>query len=291
MLKPSISDGKPIPLLLDNGSLRPEATLSLRRLAEALSEETGETVWPVSLLHSSKVDPDKLGGKPADTFVRFIKAMYEKGHSRFRVIPLFFGPSGALVDYLPEKIRSLRQTRPGLEVQIAPCLCPGDPSSDRLVVGMLADAVKATQRLEGLVKPRVALVDHGSPSPMVTQVRNRLALYLSNFLFGAVEQVAPCSMERREGPEFAFNEPLLARLLREPGWRDGPVIVAMLFLQPGKHAGMGGDIARICVGAEMEYPTLRCHMTPLIAQHRNLIPLLSRRVKVSEPSLYAGAGR
>ncbi len=276
MLNPLKIADKPIPLLLDNGSLRPEATLSLRRLAGELSSEVGECVWPVSLLHSSKVDPAELGGEPAQTFVRFIKAMYAEGHRRFRVLPLFFGPSGALVDYLPERIRQLQQTWPELEVEIAPPLCPGDAFAEELVVGMLADAVRTAQDQLGLERPRVALVDHGSPAPAVTAVRDRLAEALGRALASEVAEVAACSMERREGPEYDFNEPLLERLLRKPGWRDGPVIVAMLFLQPGKHAGPGGDVARICAGAEAAYPSLRCTMTPLVGEHRDLISLLAR---------------
>ena len=36
--------------LVDNGSLRPQATLNLRRVAASLSEQIGETVQAASLL-------------------------------------------------------------------------------------------------------------------------------------------------------------------------------------------------------------------------------------------------
>ena len=62
--------------------------------------------------------------------------------------------------------------------------------------------------------------------------------------------VAAASMERRPGPKYAFCEPLLESVLRIPQWCQHPlVIVALLFLGPGKHAGAGGDIAQIIAEA------------------------------------------
>jgi sirohydrochlorin ferrochelatase len=52
-------------------------------------------------------------------------------------------------------------------------------------------------------------------------------------------------MERREGPEYDFNEPLLENVFDMPGLRTGDVIVVPLFLSAGRHAGDNGDIADI----------------------------------------------
>ena len=52
--------GKQI-ILMDNGSLRPDATLGLRQIAQWATELSGLEVKPVSLLHSSKIDSEKLG--------------------------------------------------------------------------------------------------------------------------------------------------------------------------------------------------------------------------------------
>ena len=48
--------------------------------------------------------------------------------------------------------------------------------------------------------------------------------------------------------EYDFNDPLLETALLNVS-DAGPVIVALMFLQPGKHAGAGGDIAEIIAGA------------------------------------------
>ena len=53
---------------------------------------------------------------------------------------------------------------------------------------------------------------------------------------GAVEA---SSMERREGTEYDFNEPLLENLLGSEGF-EKDVVLSMLFISPGRHAGPGG---------------------------------------------------
>lgn len=271
--------GKPIHLLVDNGSLRPEATLSLRRLSAELGRETGVAVHPVSLLHASRVSPSELGGQPAATFEPFLRRMIEQGQRHFRVVPLFFGPSRALTELIPEKVGEMRREAGDLRVEVTPCLCPGDAESDQFIATLLADAVRKTIQEHSLTQPRVALVDHGSPIGPVTQVRNRLAAVLADQLGECVAAVSPCSMERRDGPAYAFNEPLLENLLRQPDWRDGPIVVAMLFLQPGRHAGEGGDVAMICTDAEAEHPKLKTFRTPLVGEHPGLLAVLVQRLR------------
>ena len=51
---------RPVCVLVDNGSLKPEPTLHLRGLASDLEDELSVPVHPVSLLHSSKVDSSLL---------------------------------------------------------------------------------------------------------------------------------------------------------------------------------------------------------------------------------------
>ena len=83
-------------------------------------------------------------------------------------------------------------------------------------------------------------------------------------------------MERREGEEYAFNEPLLENLLGSEGFRRD-VVLSMLFISPGRHAGPGGDIAQICEEAEKTHPGLRTFMSDLFATHPGAIDLLARR--------------
>lgn len=259
----------PVTLLVDNGSLEPAATLRLRELAAEMAEEIGEPVAPVSLLHSSAIAPGKLGGVPAEILEPTLARRLAQGSSDFIIVPLFFGPSRALTEYLPERIAHLRKQHPALRVRLAPPLFATD--DDRLA-RILADHVRAV-RVAGSL--RVALVDHGSPAREVTAVRNALAKQLQGLL-GKDALVSACSMERRPEPEYDFNEPLLKRLLARPEW-GGDVVVALQFLAPGRHAGPEGDVAQVCRRAEAARPGLRTHLTPLVGAHPALSVILADR--------------
>jgi hypothetical protein len=255
---------------MDNGSLEPAATHALRRLAGKLGEHVGQYVEPVSLLHSSAVPAEKLNGTPATIFESFLERRLSTGQSEFRLVPLFFGPSAALTDYLPKRIAHLRNKYPTLSVQVA---APLFQAADDRLARILADQVFSL----GSASRRVALVDHGSPARAVTEVRNELSCQLNGML-GADYKVAPSSMERREGAAYDYCEPLLASLLRQPGWNSGEVTVALQFLLPGRHAGPAGDIATICREAEAASGgALRTTMTGLVGEHPLLVDILADR--------------
>jgi hypothetical protein len=150
---------------------------------------------------------------------------------------------------------------------------------DLRMAEILAERVREVMVRGGIGegKTRVALVDHGSPVPAVTAVRDRLARQLASKLGRALEQVTPCSMERRPGREYDFNEPLLETLLGQEGWREATVIVAQLFLVPGRHAGENGDVATICRRAEQNLPKLRTRRTATLSGHPGLIEILADR--------------
>jgi hypothetical protein len=96
--------------LVDNGSLRAESVLNLRRVARELGAATGLEILPASLLHSSKVPAEELEGEPAVNLERRIRLCLESGEDReFTIIPFFFGPTGAITDYLPERLAYRRQ--------------------------------------------------------------------------------------------------------------------------------------------------------------------------------------
>lgn len=256
-------------LLVDNGSLAPAATLQLRRIADELGRILGEKVEPVSLLHSSGIDPAKLGGVPAEILEPALRRRLDLGLRDFLVLPMFFGPSRALTDYIPERVVSLRGEFPDLRVRLA---APLHGDSDDRLARILADHVRCVAG-----EPRrVALVDHGSPLPALSAVRDQLARQLGGLL-GAGWNVAPCSMERRPGREHDHCEPLLAGLLRTRPWCEGEVVVAMQFLSPGRHAGHEGDVAQICLDAGKEHPRLATVMTPLVGEHPLLLSILADR--------------
>nr|WP_077531665.1 CbiX/SirB N-terminal domain-containing protein [Halomonas utahensis] len=266
--------------LVDNGSVRPGATLNLRRVAAALSERTGMPVEARSLLHSNKVPAEKLDGMPASTLGPAATWRAEEGVKDMVILPFFFGPSRALSGYLPERLGEMQEVHPEVRVRVASPLVDLQAPTDLRLARILRDGVEEQiQQLPTGSKPAVVLADHGSPIPEVTAVRNVVAGQLATLLEDRVRSVTPASMERREGDEYRFNEPLLENLLDEPGFNDGPVIVSMLFLSPGKHAGEDGDVATICADAEARNSGLATRITRLAGEHDGILEILADRLE------------
>ena len=82
-------------------------------------------------------------------------------------------------------------------------------------------------------------------------------------------------MERRSDPEFAFNEPLLAKLLLYNSIvPSGNVLAALFFLLPGRHAGLGGDLQNIIEEAQGLRQDLKIHKTATLGEHPLVLDLL-----------------
>jgi hypothetical protein len=270
----------PACLLVDNGSLRPEATLALRRLAGAVARRIGRPVAPVSLLHSNKIPPNELEGTPAEVFEAALRFRHGCGERRFLVLPLFFGPSGALAEYIPGRVKLLTAELGPMDVRMAAPVTGKDATMpDARVAEIVADQTRAAMRSRSLSSPVVVLVDHGSPQRAVTTVRDAIAQQLVASLGGDARAVMAASMERRAGAVYDFNEPLLERALAGPPCGDGAgdVVLAPLFFFPGRHAGPGGDIDRIARAAESRHPGLRVHIAPLVGEHPVLVDVLVDR--------------
>jgi hypothetical protein len=268
---------KPTVFLIDNGSLRPQATLWLRCLAEALSERTGYRVEAVSLLHSHKIDPELLDGVPAIIVKRRLRELAKLRETEFVFLPLFLGPSLAVRDYMPQVIEEVRAEHPEIRVRIAEVLAGLDPDSpDPRLARILAEHVRAMRPRSSA---KVALVDHGTPTEPVNRVRNRVAQQLRAELGAAVAEIQPCSMERREGEAYAFNEPLLENLAQVPNFAGGELILAMFFLLPGRHAGEGGDVAEIYAGLIEDGTFESAETTALLAESPKLLDILEDRLR------------
>jgi len=266
---------QPICFLFDNGSLRAASVLSLRRIANCLRARLdGVDVRAVSLLHSSVIDAAELGGEPAELLEPALATAWARGENDFVLLPLFFGPSAAVTDYVPERLQVLRQKFPGLRVRVARWLVDVNAADDMNIANILADGVRRAAADAGWSRPKVALVDHGSPQRGVAAVRNFLGGQLRRQLG---REVAVASMERRPEPEFAFTEPLLAGLLRNHDFGQGEVVVALQFLSPGRHAGPGGNIAEICAEAMRAQPGLRVVITGLVGEDKRLADVLAER--------------
>lgn len=265
-------------MLMDNGSLRPEATLSLRNLAGRLSAVLGRPIEPVSLMHSNKVPAEQLDGVPAETFEKAIRARASRGQRRFLVVPLFFGPSRALTKFIPLTVSVLRVEFPQIEVRLAPCLVDTNAYRDNRLATILCDRVLEVIREQGLKRPAVAMIDHGTPVRAVNEVRNHIGSQLYRLLEGYMRVFTVGSMERREEARYDFNEPLLERVFQMEGFTQGDVVLSMMFLNPGRHAGPSGDVAEICANAQkFGKGQLRTHITGLVADHPLLLSILAER--------------
>lgn len=251
--------------LVDNGSYEPAATMALRGLAKEVGKLIGEEVHPVSTMHSTKIDPTLLGGVPAVIFEGAVQQAKADGIDEIVVLPLFIGPSRAITEYLP---KVFADALPGaMKLTIRQPLF-GDDGLE--LTCMLADNLRETGWSKG--SGTVLLCDHGSPIPEVTACRNALAASLREELGLRPEELIACSMERRGGAEYDFNEPLLEHALQKS---KGDAVILMLFLLPGRHAGPEGDVATI---ARDHAPAgLRWKLSPLLGTHFSLPSLIEVR--------------
>ncbi len=265
-------------LLIDNGSRRADATRNLRRLAMQLAGRIGEPVHPVSLLHADQVAADQLDGYPAEILEPALRRLLSAGVRDVILLPLFFGPSRALTRFVPDTAAVLSREFGLFQIQTARELCPLPDGEPRLVE-ILAAHVEQASAVSGYPATRVVLVDHGSPIPGVTAVRTWLGERLTQ-RFGSGVSVGQAVMERRTGAAYDFNGLLLEELLRQMASEDRttPVILAMLFVSAGRHAGAGGDIADIIVRVESDHSGFRVYPSPLVGSHPGLIDILLSRL-------------
>lgn len=268
---------EPLLILADNGSRRAGATLGLRMLAKRLGDELGQPVAPVSLQHADKIPADQLNGEPAQVFVDFLREQLTAGQRHFVVLPLFFGESRALTSFIPDQVDLLTEEFGEFELRIADVISPLPDGEPRLV-DILRNHIDAARGQAGEGASHVIVTDHGSPIPTVTAVRRHVAEQLAQWVEHGIE-IRQAVMERREGVEYDFNGRLLADELDAIAAKGdrAHVIVAMLFLLPGKHAGEGGDVASICEAAEQRNPGLRVDVTALVGTHPLLVDILRDR--------------
>lgn len=272
---------RPIYLLVDNGSVEAGSTLSLRKSAHATSHLAGVEVLPVSLLHSSKVESQLLDGIKAVTMAGFLAGSIAQSSNELRIIPLFFGPSRALTEWLPEKLEQWKSEKSGRSFRILDCL--HQPEDKRLAVALEDLCLQAIEKNE-LKKPYLALVDHGTPVLDVNRVREEVGESLKERMSEHISGFSTCSMERREGEQYDFNEPLLENLLAEKKEKFEEVLVAQLFLSPGRHAGEGGDLDRICGSFADSSSSHRLVRTDLLGTHTSVIEILLERIERDQSS-------
>jgi sirohydrochlorin ferrochelatase len=246
------------------------------------------SVVPASARWSDRISSAKLAGKPAATFLPALQNLYDEGYTQFVILPLFFGPSSTVSDFLPKQVakvirngrrangrwKSWCQWGFAPRVGYAGTLVDASRSDFNNIARILARNVHNAVKMNGIANPpAVVLVDHGSPEPAVGQIRNLVRDQLEVVLSGSVRLVVASSMERREGPEYAFNEPLLENVFDMPDLCSGDVVVVPLFLSAGRHAGEDGDIATILQNVRDRVgDSVRIHMGGLVGGAPSMVP-------------------
>jgi sirohydrochlorin ferrochelatase len=268
----------PICLLVDNGSLRPEAIFSLRRVAQKLSIETEFEVLPVGLLHSNKIKPSDLDDIKTETVGTFLTSPRGKKEKSLLILPLFLGPSRGITEWLVSRLEEWRREEVGRSYQVLDCLhIDGDHRLAQALVGEINNLIDR----EHLSTPRVAMVDHGTPIAEVNRVREQVGADLRKIQNYTESEFSTCSMERREGDQYSFNEPLLEGLLLKWGQEGSrEVVVALFFLLSGRHAGEGGDLAKICENASSLFPQMKIYQTNPLAEHDIVFSILKEKLEI-----------
>ena len=265
-------------LLCDNGSRQPAATLMLREIAQKLSQIAQRDIVPASLQHSNKIDKSLLNGEPAISLPQLLSQSLQQGEKDFIILPLFFGKSRAITAFIPEQKQLLEQQYGAFSIRLAEVLYPLPEGDAELVKIIYQNIQHSRNRIQQPIE-KIVLVDHGSPVPKVTEVRQSIARQLQTLL-GKQIQLSQAVMERREGSEYDFNGDLLQHWLTQQAEQGVKrVIVAMMFLLPGRHAGPDGDVNDICRQVMQLHPGFEVIISPLVGDNPLLISLLHSRLK------------
>jgi sirohydrochlorin ferrochelatase len=256
--------------LIDNGSLEPGAHRNLRSVAAAVSERTGVKVRPVSWKHSDRVPEAELDGAHAWTLASFIHAMFALGQREFVFVPFFISPQGAIGSALFRDLETLQGELGEFDFRFTDGLAGAG-----VIPTIMAEHVRTCIKTCNLVDPPVLVVDHGGPSTESAELRDQLARQIMDALAPDVTSVCAASME-------GMHPPLLADWLARANLQDRDVVVAPLFLSPGRHAGVDGDIGRICRASPA-----RTHLTELVGTHPLVIDALADALRTTLSTVHA----
>jgi len=272
-----------IAALIDNGSLEPAAHRNLRALAAELSKRARARVAAVSWKHSDRIQPEALGGEGAWTLAPWIRAQVESGERDFVFVPFFVSPQGAIGSALRRDLDALRDELGGFRVTFSPGLAM-QGAIPRIAAARIRDTISA----HALRQPAVIVVDHGGPSPVSGQIRDTLTASIAQELGGEIGRIIATSME---GADYPHNHPLFADALTMRDFDRGDVVIAPLFLAPGRHAGPRGDLAQIAIAAEDRLGTaaLRCHFADLIGTHPDAVRTLADSLTFTLSTLHVAA--
>ncbi|MEE9310011.1 MAG: hypothetical protein V3U64_03245, partial [Cocleimonas sp.] len=231
--------------------------------------------------HADVISKDELGGVQASVLISFLRDQLQQGQRDFIILPLFFGNSRALTKFIPDTQAVLEDEFGVFKILIKGTLHTPASSvlgSDSHLATIIFDHIQQVSHASSLPLKNIVLVDHGSPSPEITAVRNGAADDVQVML-GQGVALDQAVMERREGKQYDFNGQLLKTwLIAKAESGETSAIVALLFSLPGRHAGEGGDIASICDSVMQRYPHFKVGISPLVSEHPLLLEILADRL-------------
>ncbi|CAI5737194.1 unnamed protein product [Peronospora farinosa] len=250
-------------VLVNIGSLRAEPYLDLRQISFRLSRSIGQPVVPCSFRFSNRVNPNELYGLEAKTF-----GMYAD-----RISPKTINKVWAAATPTPSM---------PLTVRVGGCLVDQENAEDTRVAQILLERILAVVDLKTVTDDvNVLVVDHGTPSRDVNEARELVAQALRGLLqrYEHVKLVDTACMERREGAEYDFNDPLLAQALDYYTVKTGIVVCAIMFLSNGRHAGEKGDIKEIIEDVRARHPGVDVCVTEALGMHELLSEIMKDRYR------------
>lgn len=254
--------------LIDNGSLEPAAHVQLRAVAAALSTEVGVRVEAVSWKHSDRSDAGATAhASRIWTLAPFVTAQLAAGEREFVFVPFFISAQGAIGSALRRDLEDLQRNSSGFSFTFSDGL-----AARGVIAGIVADNIRETIARHALHRPSIIVVDHGGPARASAILRDQLTAEVRQELGEMAHAVMAASLE---GGDHAHNRPLLEDLLHSPEHARGDVVIAPLFLAPGRHAGPRGDLANIAdAAAARSAGALRCRFTSLIGLHPRVVAAL-----------------
>lgn len=255
--------------LIDNGSANAAAHRQLRAIAAALSERVGIKVEAVSWKHSHRVPDSSLQGAPAHLLVPWMRAQLARGERDYLFVPFFVSPRGAVGLALRQTLERLRREEGDFTFAFTEGLATRGAVAD-----IVESRIRATISDHALRAPAVIVVDHGGPSPDSGKLRDAIAAEIRGRFASSLRGLVAASMQ---GDAHPHNRPLLADALAVPDFARGDVIIAPLFLAPGRHAGADGDLARIVQSTQSRETgaARRCFFTELVGTHPQVVDTLA----------------
>ena len=178
----------------------------MKNVAIELEKITGFSVMPCGIMHSHKVDTSKLQGQPGMSLESFFLSKEAEVAKKLSFVPMFIGPSLAITDWLPEKLTEWSQNGNERKFSIADCIYK--KKDDRIAKALTEYVVDLIPQFIP-VKPFLILVDHGTPILEVNLVREEIGYLLEKKLANQISGFSTACMERREGTQYDFNDPLL----------------------------------------------------------------------------------